>query len=60
MNIFVAQQPLCGNGLEYGLANHFEGTLPQPPRFDIPEPAFCYMYPELNKTTSEEFSKDNE
>ena len=60
MNILVAQQQLCGNGLIYGLANHFAKVLPPPPRFNVPEPAFCYMYPKLNENTSKEFSKGDE
>ena len=60
MNVLVAQQMHCRNGFEYGLANLFAENLPQQQCFDKPELAFCYMYPYLNKTTSEDFSKGDE
>ena len=56
MTILVVQRILRRNGLEYGLANHFAGTLPQLPRFNVPEPVFCYIYPELNGSTPKESS----
>lgn len=48
------------NSLEYSLVNQFVETLPQQPHFNVPEPALCYIYTELNKTASKESSKDNE
>ena len=54
MNILIARRQLIGNGLEYGLANDFAATLPQPPQFDVPEPPAHIMYPELNETSSDE------
>ena len=50
MNIFVAQRPLVGNGLEYGLAPQFAATILEPPRFNVPEPPLRYMYAELTET----------
>ena len=59
MNILVAQRPLVGNGLKYDLAPQFTATIPEPPRFHVPEPPLRYMYAELNETTSDESSKDD-
>ena len=60
MNILVARRRLTGNSLEYGLAAHFAATLPQPPRFNVPKPQLRYMYPELNETSSDESSDNDE
>ena len=58
MRIFVAQCVLVGNGLEYGLSPQFAATIPEPPRFDVPEPPLRYMYDALNKTSSNDSSED--
>ena len=60
MNILVARRRLTGNSLEYGLAAHFAATLPQPPHFNVPKPPTCYVYPELNETSSDESSNKDE
>ena len=53
MRDLVMRRAMTGTGYEYGLAHHFASLLPQPPRFDVPEPAKRQMYPELNETSSE-------
>ena len=53
MRIFVSQRVWVGNGFEYGLAPQFAATIPEPPRFDVPEPPLRYMYDALNETSSE-------
>ena len=60
MGILIARRQLIGNCFDYGLANYFAATLPQPPRFDVPEPAPHLMYPELNETSSDESDKEGE
>ena len=59
MNILVARQPLVGNGLKYSPANQFTATIPEPPRFNVPEPPLRYMYAELNETSSKESSEND-
>ena len=54
MRIFVSRRVHVGNGTEYGLAPHFAATIPEPPRFDVPEPPLRYMYEALNETDSDE------
>ena len=60
MGILIARRQLIGNGFEYGLANYFAATLPQPPRFDVPKPDPRLMYPELNETSSDESREEDE
>ena len=60
MNILVALRPLVGNGLEYGLLPQFAATTPEPPCFNVPEPILRYMYAELNKTSSDDLSEDDQ
>ena len=60
MNILVTRRALTGNGYEYGLASYFAALLPQPPRFDVPEPEDRQMYRELNDTSSEGSDADDE
>ena len=58
MRIFVSQRVRIGNGFEYGLAPQFAATIPEPPRFDVPEPPLRYMYDVLNKTSSEDLGEE--
>ena len=60
MNILVARRRLTGNGLEYGLAAHFAAALPQPPQFDVLKPQTRIMYPQLDDTSSDESSDEDE
>ena len=61
LNVLVAHRLPCGNGLEYGLANQFiETLLLQQPHFDVPKPALCLMYADLDENFSRESSKDDE
>ena len=58
MGIFISRRVHVGNGTEYGLAPHFAATIPEPPRFDVPEPPLRYMYEALNETSSEDSDED--
>ena len=60
MNVLEMRRAMTGTGFEYKLAHHFAALLPQPPRFDVPEPAQRQMYPELNVTSSEESASEDE
>ena len=60
MNVLVMRRALTGTGYEYGLAAYFAALLPQPPRFDVPEPEDRQMYRELNDTSSEGSDADDE
>ena len=60
IGVLVPRRPLTGNGYEYGLAAYFAALLPQPPRFDVPEPEERQMYPELNDTSSDGSETDDE
>ena len=60
MRVLVMRRAMTGTGYEYGLADYFANLLPQPPRFDVPEPAERQMYPELNETSSEGSAGEDE
>ena len=60
MRVLVMRRAMTGPGYEYGLADHFANLLPQPPRFDVPEPADRQMYPDLNETSSDESTDEDE
>ena len=60
MGVLITCRQLTGTGYEFCLANYFAALLPQPPRFDVPEPAKRQMYPELNDTSSKESNTDDE
>ena len=58
MRIFISRRAQVGNGTEYGLAPQFAATIPEPPRFDVPEPPLCYMYEVLNETSSDDSNEE--
>ena len=60
MNVLEMRRAMTGTGFEYKLAHHFAALLPQPPRFDVPEPAQRQMYPDLNVSSSKESASEDE